>query len=828
MIIKKLILHKFKRLALNNIEYLEYSPNQKVQLILGTNGSGKSSLLSELSPLPANHQFYNKDGYKLIIIEYRNTIYELKSFFGSSGNRYSFMKGDEELNPGGTVTVYKELVKQHFNVTQEIHDLLSGVTAFTAMSVSERRNWLTRISDSDYTYAFKYYNSLKEQLRDTQGSLKINQSRLVQESDKLLSPEQEAVVRSEIDNLRKFIGVLLESKQPLLDRTEIKGQLNQLEIAIRTVANQLLEHNRLMSNVNLNDIDVIDDLLINTKSASLSYQDQSLRLFQQIQELTDQTQALEHSTVESITDIDSQIDSLASKVNDLQRQKQLSLVFDSPTTAMQALTTIKDQLLQIVIELPSNSNRQFSRENYERLQQQLSNLKATIIEADQEQFKFLKLKTDLEHARDHQQIECPQCKHIWSKGYDQSNFENLLSAIDRQSIKIEQLNKDNSELELALEAHRSYSELFKQFRALSHHWSILDPLWAHIASESILYDSPKQVIQVVNCLAADLSIDIHIGQLNEQITDLIKVKTMVSNNQELDTSKLHERIEQLNKDLYVTGKAIKRAKNQIVEYEQYKSALVSIHALSKQLEALVDHRSAKANELLLTVKQEALNKTIQLLQLELNQKEQLISKIDIQKGIIENIQASIDEMLDRQELLKIAVKELSPTEGLIAKGLTAFINSFVTHINSFISKVWLYPLELVPVMPNENDDVELDYKFSVKINDNLTISDISKGSSAMKEVIDLAFRITSMHYLGMQDYPILADELGVAFDQAHRKSIFYMISQLMTNASFSQIFLVSHYSEQYGALTNADVNILSASNINVPHGTSFNTCLIMR
>jgi len=44
-------LHRFKRFTLNNIETFVYTPKAKLQLIQGTNGVGKSSLINELTPL---------------------------------------------------------------------------------------------------------------------------------------------------------------------------------------------------------------------------------------------------------------------------------------------------------------------------------------------------------------------------------------------------------------------------------------------------------------------------------------------------------------------------------------------------------------------------------------------------------------------------------------------------------------------------------------------------------------------------------------------------------------------------------------------------------
>ena len=65
----KLILFRCVRLRLKNIEYFEMNPSEPVQLILGTNGSGKSSIMMELSPLPSEASDYRDGGYKEIHIE---------------------------------------------------------------------------------------------------------------------------------------------------------------------------------------------------------------------------------------------------------------------------------------------------------------------------------------------------------------------------------------------------------------------------------------------------------------------------------------------------------------------------------------------------------------------------------------------------------------------------------------------------------------------------------------------------------------------------------------------------------------------------------------
>ena len=162
MKIISLTLIGYRNFKLRQIHHFHYRPTLKTQLILGTNGSGKSSILKELSPLPAHHSDFEKEGRKEIEISHNGKHYLLQSLFGQEGNRYPFIIDGENLNPGFTVTVYKELVKEHFNYTPEVHSLLIGSIRFPTMSINDRRNWFMKISDTDYTYALKYYQKLKK------------------------------------------------------------------------------------------------------------------------------------------------------------------------------------------------------------------------------------------------------------------------------------------------------------------------------------------------------------------------------------------------------------------------------------------------------------------------------------------------------------------------------------------------------------------------------------------------------------------------------------------------------------------------------------------
>ena len=74
MKITYLKLHGFKRFGLTGIRDIEIQPNNPILVVTGVNGAGKTSLLREMSPLPAVRTNYDKDGYKEIRISHEGNL----------------------------------------------------------------------------------------------------------------------------------------------------------------------------------------------------------------------------------------------------------------------------------------------------------------------------------------------------------------------------------------------------------------------------------------------------------------------------------------------------------------------------------------------------------------------------------------------------------------------------------------------------------------------------------------------------------------------------------------------------------------------------------
>lgn len=833
MKIRKLILSGYIRLGLNNIRSIEYTPESKIQLILGTNGSGKSSLMKELSPLPGIPNEFYKEGYKLVEIEHQGNEFILESYFGNSGNKFSFKKisanGDEvELNPGHTVTVYKELVKKEFGITPEIHELMVGITRFSTMSSFERRTWLTRISDADYTFAIKYYNRIKEQLRDVQGALKLNQSRLVQESGKLLKPEEETQLRKEIKELNEFVVHLLERKTPSsLSQYDLNQQIQIYDTDLKILTEKLIQYrSQFVNHEGYESIHEIDHEIIQHASSIQTFQDCIQSLYEKAEQQNKLLEALAKTNNESIQSIDKTISELNQDCESLYKQIKHDLHFESPQDAYNGLLSIFENLIDISDHLEANPQREvYNREIFTQITTQREELIKQLQFAEKQLTEGHNRKKELEHYKTHNLVQCPECSFKWYNGYSEQEYRSVIAIIESQNQVAESVKVKIELLDEKIEKTKTYFTYLRAYNNISASWPKLQTLWDFLDHSELILNEPSKLRNFIEDLKYDLILHIRLTELRKQIKESEALKELVEKNESLDKDKIEKELDKLNQTLVQTTRSLQSKKlihQRLLMYREVTSKITETANHITRIQQLKDKAYFDCQSLL---RRDCLNDVIQVVQLELSRKEQIISRIDTQKGIVQSLEREIQKLTDVVEVMKIAVKELSPTEGLIAKGLTGFINQFIYQLNSFIRKVWSYNLELTAIQPDEND---LDYKFPVKVENRVASSDVSKTSSGMREVIDLAFKIVSAKYLGLDYAPLFLDEFGASFDPAHRQSAFYVITTLFTASNFSQIFMISHYENSYGSLKNTDITVLCGNNLPISKDLVVNRVAIIK
>lgn len=819
MKILKLILVGYKRLSLKNINYFKYEPEQDIQLIIGSNGTGKSSILKELTPLPALKNEFKDDGYKFIVIEKDKNLYELKSSFINNKKIYSYIKDGVELNNNGNITTFKDLVKKDFNITQDIHNLMYGGSTFHNITMLERRNWFTMLSVSDYTYAINYYNKLKEQLRDVKGAIKINKSKLSQELNKLLNKEEINDYIKEINEYNELLDKFIELKSYSRDLSSINKDIRKNEYSIKTLTKDIFNN---IKNIDNNKFKSLDEIKQNItfEELSIDYLNKDIKSISEGINYNEQLLKIsEKNNITDITELDEHINKLNNNIKKQESSKILNIDVDSPDLFLfQVIET-----LPIINDLTSNMPEvKYSKEEISESKELYTILinKERKLEND---LTYLKSKIkDLLHIKDHNITTCPKCSHIWSKGYNQDSYDEFNNNIKKIEKILSSILEDKLILKETIESMDEYNECLNGLRNMIRTRPFLKVFWDKLLSTDWLDIKYNKASVMLFDFKTDLELDIQIRSNKLKLKESNNLISVMSSN--TDISNIKSTIIDLNKELLDKLTKIKTSQELIKRYKNNKDLTVSIFDFKTDLEFNLKKQKDYFSELKNNEKQSKINDIIKFIRLNISDKENIVSNSNTQQEIINNISSGLNDLNDRDVVLKAMIKEISPTEGLIAKGLSNFINNFVFKVNDFISNVWLYKLELIYI---EDNNLDLDFKFEVKIGEDNISPDISKTSSSIKEIINLAFKITSMEYMGLENYPIYLDEIGASFDKEHRTSIYKLIQNLLDRTNFSQIFIVSHYETMYNSFRNSDITMLCENNVNAPV-SDYNTVCTMK
>lgn len=820
-----LILVGYRGYNLRQIHHFEYRPTTKTQIILGTNGSGKSKTLSELSPLPGLASDFTKNGRKEITIEHLGKLYVLKSLFENGTARYIFEVDGENLNPGYTLTVYRELCKTHFNYTSEVHSLLTGKTRFSSMSVAERRNWFMKISDTDYTYAIKYHNHLKEKIRDLQGALKLNQARLTQETNKCLSEKDEIELRKKITEYSLILNTLLEHRKPRLSNPiRYSERVDALDNSLRRDMERL---ERLLedmdSGARVNSLSALEEASVGFQANLQSLQKEIIDRCEKLERYQKDLDVVNQTSKSSFEEIQRQLKDLEENEADLLSRIKHHFNFDNSRLALSSFEACRFDLDHILTELSLLPRLNYTREDYDQLIQDLPKLKEAIAYSSKVENECFLKKQLLEANKAKGITECPECHHSWYQDFSESQYKvavfNHTAAVEANETNKKRLEKHQA----AIDEHNLFSDLLSRYRRLVEHFDTLQPFWNYLKQTELMVKNPNAVLAEMNIFHGDIQLSVKLEQIKKQLEEVRKLESLMQNTKQLDKDKLEKEIKAENEGLI---NAQNETRNIHICLEQTKNKIKiisSIFEYQSNINASIKERSDALKFLIEDKCVEVLDEIIYSVKLLVSQNERTLSQVDIQRGIVKGLEEQVKLAEEDLYLLKLAQKALSPTEGLIARGMTGFINHFVKQENDFIAKIWLYPLVLIPIEITDEESLDLDYKFQVSVNNEVKpVPDISLTSAGMQEVIDLAFVATSMKYLGLANFPIFLDEFAVKLDPAHRQSAYRAIEHLIDSTDYSQVYLVSHYQEGYSSLTASEVLVLCDSNVELPDHLVYN------
>lgn len=820
MRITQLILEGYKRLMLSDIQRVEFTPRNSMQLIIGSNGAGKSSILEEMTPLPSHHTNFTKGGRKFVALLHRGVHYTLDSVYRTGSGHHSFKRNNEELNEGGTLAIQKDLVEEHFGLTREIHELLIGLTPFTGLSTAKRREWLTRLTPVDMRYAFGLYNRVRSLHRDQLGVIKHITKRMGRENHDLPDEGEITRYRQHIKQLTDKLDVLFTKRQsdatsPFTDKRDFEAQLRQ-----RTErAKHLLTKQPMIPPAW--GVSSASGLFEAIHAAQTDYQRRHAvleRLQEEHQQLVQQAPSRDDSLSEA--DIARLRQEVKQKTAEVERCAQQLDQYHGPFPLVELpldrrphelLTSVFDEWQSLLQTFPENPEGYFTQDKGQAAQERHQKASGARHKLDGQLNGLL---TRLARLKGCESVVCPNCNHTFQPGVTDNDIKGLEATKDQLTTAIERLDKQLAADKQYLDDYEDYVGYVRRFRRLVGESVLFKPLWDVCVEEKVMFRQPRNYTSAAIAWYEAMQQRIAWQQAMQDRDTLAHRLRYVESIDKQALTQQDQRRRDLETEITRDTQQLKHDKRHIQAMEHTQRELLdyerSLQESISELESFFQELAQQRDYLF----QQAVLDETQHTQMQLAQTQETLSKIELREGVLNDLHQQNEQATQAYKDYGLLVKALAPTDGLIGRYLMGFMQNVVKMVNAVIAEIWTYPMEM---LPSQVEKDELDYRFPLDVNNGaVTAPDISRGSMSQRDIVDFAFKLLVMKFMGLSDMPLYLDEFGSTFDEQHRQNLIPFINQMLELNQIDQVFFISHYVTTHGAFNQAEVMVLDPRNVSVP------------
>lgn len=813
MIIEELTLNGYYRLLLCNIQRFNYRPASATQLIIGTNGSGKSSLMYELANMIPSSSDYAKGGGKTIRLSHRGSNYVMSSNF-QHGNKHSFIRDGEELNDGRTGAAQKELVKKHLGLDKDLVDVLLGTYEgrFTTMSPMKRRDWIMRLSGNDLDYAMSVFDTAKVKLRDAQGAVKHLSKRLSEATENLPSDDSIQRMVNDCAEMQELLTFLMDNRENgLPSGSEVMQRIESLNKAIITQSKAILSDTLTpVPGYRFTTLDEVKEARHQLEISRATANTLLSEYCEDYSRLTSVVETMVANNMDNVEQLKTELAEQRKNYDDMMVSYAYPelLVLERASELQSATTAIEGTLYEILSEIPEGGQKRYNQQSKDAHLEKRTEYMARL---DRLTRDHTKIEHRLSHIEKAETSNCPKCGFIWVPGVETNEKEALLTAMERNANEQRTLRHQLEETNDWLEHYECFRTYIRRLNQLVSTNADLKPLWNAIANEWADGVTPRRAIAAISKWHHALNHSIAMAEVKHRISKLQDALLVLESEQDGRTCHFTQQMKELEDGirdrteevatLYTTYRAVEKLEKQVDRITRDATQFrLTFQTLCQEMELYAR-----------TLRRDGVNRLIGDYQTQLASLTAALNRARAAETVLEEIKRLRKEALADAEALTVIVKELSPTDGLIADLLRGFIECFVEQMNAVIQQVWTYPMEILPCGMEESG---LDYKFPVLINgSDRPVPDVSAGSVSQLEIFDFAFKLVVMLYLEMSDYPLFVDELGANMDERHRFNLIGFIKQYVETRRCSQLFMISHYASQHGSFAQAEVCVMDATNL---------------
>ena len=819
-----------------------------VVLLVGANGSGKTSILSTLHPfaysgnmdvrnnntiildgedgLKEIHYNHNDDIY-VIIHHYKNTKRGVivKSFISKNGT---------ELNPNGNVTSFNDTVHRELSIEQDYLKLLrlgSNVTNMIEMKSSERKRFTSDLL-SDIDIYNKLYKKINDDSRILKGMIKSVSDKIhnlkVKDKDDLMNSillneykiTELNEEKSDIDKELGFIDGMLQSSFPDGEQIfleEYKSSLEKLKAIDEKINNYQREIDTKSKKINYIDGIYKDTQLVcNEKYTELKVEEGKLELMMdKLNDLMNQLSSLEieydkvKSSDKIYNELVDNIKVLENRISKYSTIKEPQYTIDNVNTAVNLLREI-DNIIDNIQEFGEKAANKVidliedRKDPIEFINNKLEELNKTELAIKLK--KHFKSSGIILYKPNECKIDCPMVNLYESIMVDNDNLDNeytyeLLDSMKSIAVNINYismlLNSNSSVIEKFELSEFKYSAIYKAIRK------------GKKLFNNNIFDRFFEEINLYNAYIGDIE------RLNSYKMNLKEVKST-------STGKIKDDIEKLNNKID-KEKALINSMNKSIEskttvYNSLNNLLKQIEEIENLLNTINDFKrdSDKIKE---TISKNKLiiesNKDNMIRKKSLTDR---LNNIDIQIKSLENelfnsrfTLKQYNAFNDEKDILnkkfdKISVirESLSSTKGIPLIFIQIYLKNTKMFVNGLLESVYGDDFQI------DDFDINAD-EFNIPyIKNGIRISDICYASQGESSFLSVALSFALINQ-SIKNYNILLlDEIDSTLDIKNRASFLNILERQMGIIDAEQIFLITHNN----MFDNYPVDLILTSDVN--------------
>lgn len=819
-----------------------------INVIIGPMGSGKTTILSHLTPSPfvgtldeRNSDpiiIPEKNGLKKIIFTDGTNKYDIVHKYNWTKDHHSvksyIAKNGEELNPNGNQSSFKELVEEELGFGSDLLRLLRlgpNVANVIDLSIAERKDYVANMISSVDLY-LTIFKDMKER------------TRMISAQTQLLAKKLSTVSEDDLEDMKSRIKKLdkkiKDSNKMIEDLTEEITSV-KTETSIYLDGRTMGEFEKCLTNLR-NGIETLNDSIAKKESLITSISDKygsindvtrslgkcdadivnNNRLIDALNADYDKMTAQKAEMFKSVKAVtnDEYIDSLRNDyakykqmIEDLKEEtdgfecKYTSAEINSIIAELQVLETEMSDVIQVdtdIVKIIVNANPgilEYSKKQVGmlqarqiKLQKSLSNIKYINQYDVSEKLALPKTCKDFSI--------CPYFYTHPNTVKEKSNSDDITKTFKKVNDEIAYIDTEIEKLLLYPSVYQKVQHIFKVFSSISKKLADIGAL--KIKDIKKILTAQDHRYWYDNDLIID-TLELCVKREKRQVCEskFIELRSELDKISDIDSQKLKEKYEELIGDMEsnrLTVREINLATSSIRSEQKSLNdayeALLNLNETKRSIDQMnsdKDHQKTELNSMLdkydiIKSHSEAITK----LSFDLSAEKSLLvsyqgerESLQLKINEYESCRKEYDALLSDLSILDLVQEASSSKKGIPLFFVELFLNECVEDINDMVSVVF--------------DDIEIcEFNISEKefkipyIKNGNRIDDIRSASQGERAIVSLALSFALMRKGSIRYNIPLLDEIDAPIHAVEREKFLMILSEHFKKIRAEQAFIITH------------------------------------